>query len=433
MKSFLLFVSILLSTSSFSQFSIDGEIKNFSEQDILVRLFMGPQDKLINKVKSDKQGKFSVKIPENYSGLVRLTNSSGTSNIDILSNNEKIKFQADYSNNQFTNVTIQEGKTAEGFQQYEKFATFNDFKVNVFPMLKKQYNENDPFYKALIQEEQRIDAMSPITELPLLKYYVQVSDLASADVTEKNEAEIYRNKILNRLVSDNNYLEGTGFMPKLVLDYLRYSVMNANSQEEINSKIDSEIQILLDKTDLETPRGQNVLSSILLVLPQEQFESILSKYYDKATSLTCEITDDLKSKLTSHNSIVPGKQVPNIKFKNPVKGYQSLYDVKADKKIVIFWASWCPACQDEMPFVKEYYRNFKAAGGEIVSISLDFDEAAFKEATKDFEWVNYTELLHWDTPSTVDFGVQSTPTLFLLDKDNKLIKKGSHISDLVEL
>ena len=86
-----------------------------------------------------------------------------------------------------------------------------------------------------------------------------------------------------------------------------------------------------------------------------------------------------------------------------------------------------------MPFVKEYYRNFKENGGEIVSISLDFDDAAFKEATKDFEWVNYTELMHWDTQGIVEFGVTSTPTLFLLDKDNKLIKKASHISELVEL
>src|SRR5690606_31351492 len=117
-----------------------------------------------------------------------------------------------------------------------------------------------------------------------------------------------------------------------------------------------------------TPRGQNVLSSVFIVLPEEQFGSLLEKYYAKANSLTCEITDELKASLTAHNTIVPGNQVPDIQFKNPVNGYKSLYDVKADKKIIIFWASWCPACQDEMPFVKEYYRNFKDAGGEIISI-----------------------------------------------------------------
>ena len=85
-----------------------------------------------------------------------------------------------------------------------------------------------------------------------------------------------------------------------------------------------------------------------------------------------------------------------------------------------------------MPFVKEYYRNFKAEGGEILAISLDYDQASFDHATKDFEWINYTELMRWDTSGVKEFGITSTPTLFLLDKDNKLIKKASHISDLVQ-
>src|SRR5690606_36238119 len=157
--------------------------------------------------------------------------------------------------------------------------------------------------------------------------------------------------------------------------------------------IEKELDILLDKADLETPRGQNILSSVFLVLPSEQFSTLLEKYYAKANALTCEITDELKTNLSAHNNTVVGSVVPNILFKNPVKGYKSLYDVKADKKIIVFWASWCPACNDEMPFVKEYYRNFKEAGGEIVSISLDYDQNAYNEATKDFGWISYTDLL----------------------------------------
>lgn len=416
-----------------AQFKINGEIQNYNNQNLMVRIFNGPSDKLINKVTTDKSGKFNVKIPENYSGLVRLTNSSGIAYIDILSDNEDVSFTAGFENNTFSDLTFSEGKTAIAFQKYQSFEGFNDLKLNIFPMIKSLYSKDDKFYKAVVEEEERINKLNPVTDLPLLKYFVQTNDLAQAQVEGKPAAEIHKNKILNKLVTDNDYLEGSGLMSKLVLDYLRYSITGASSQDEINTTIEKEIDELLTKTDLETPRGQNVLSAIFLVLPQEQFASLLEKYYAKANALTCEITDELKASLTAHNTIVPGNQVPNITFKKPVKGYKSLYDVKADKKIVIFWASWCPACQDEMPFIKEYYRNFKQDGGEIVSISLDFDEAAFNEATKDFEWVNYTELLQWDTQGIVEFGVTSTPTLFLLDKDNKLIKKATHISELVEL
>jgi len=416
-----------------AQFKIKGEIHGYSNQDMMVRIFTGPSDKLINKIKTDGKGKFSVKIPQQYSGIIRLETSSGRASTDILSDNEDVGFTADYADNSFSNLVYSEGKTAIAFQKYQSYEGFSDLKLNVFPMIKSLYSKDDKFYQAVVEEEERITQLNPVTDLPLLKYYIQANDLANAQVEGKPAAEIHKAKILNKLVTDNSYLEGSGLMSKLVLDYLRYSIVGATSQEEINSTIEKEIDDLLIKTDLETPRGQNILSAIFLVLPQEQFATLLEKYYSKANALTCEITDELKASLTAHNTIVPGNQVPNIVFKKPVKGYKSLYDVKADKKIVIFWASWCPACQDEMPFVKEYYRNFKENGGEIVSISLDFDDAAFKEATKDFEWVNYTELMHWDTQGIVEFGVTSTPTLFLLDKDNKLIKKASHISELVEL
>jgi thiol-disulfide isomerase/thioredoxin len=433
MKCFFIAASLLVSSSLFSQFKIVGEFKNYSEQPVMVRLFKGSSDKLINKVTTDKNGKFQVNVPEKFSGMIRLTLPSNNAFLDILSDNENVNFKSELGKNGISNIVYSEGKTAQGFQSYQNFEGFNDLKSNIFPMIKQLYQPEDEFYKAVLKEEERIGKISPKMELPLLNYFVQINELANTNVEGKPAAQMHMHKILTRFVNDNHYLEGTGFMSKLVLDYLRYSIVGAQSQEEINQILEKEIDNLLVKTDLETSRGQNILSSIFLVLPAEQFSGLLSKYYSKASSLTCEITDELKTSLSAHNNVAPGKVVPNIVFQSPVKGFKSLHEVKGTKKLVVFWASWCPACNDEMPFIKEYYRNFKKEGGEIITISLDIDENSFKDATKDFEWINYTELLQWDTSGVAEFGVSATPTLFLLDKDNKLIKKASHISDLVDL
>lgn len=432
MKKFASLLFLIAGILSNAQFKVSGEIKGYPNQTVMVRIFKGSTDKLINKVETDSNGKFSVNIPENYSGIVRLTLPSRHIVLDMLSDNENISFTGTVDKASIDEVVINEGKTAIGFQKYQSYESFKDLKLNIFPMIKTLYKPDDEFYKAVVKEEERISKMSPVTDLPLLKYYIQVSELANAQVDGKLVADMYKNKILTRLTNDNNFLEGTGFMSKLVLDYLRYSIIGAQSQEEINTIVDREIEFLLEKTDLETSRGQNVLSSVFLVLPAEQFSSILDKYYSKANALTCTITDELKAALIAKNSIAVGKKVPNIIFDKPVNGKKSLYDIKADKKILVFWASWCPACNDEMPFIKEYYNNFKKEGGEILAISLDFDEEAFKSATKDFPWFNYTELNQWDTKAVLEYGVVSTPTLFLLDKDNNLVKKANHISELVE-
>ncbi len=433
MKNLIAVLVFIFTCNLNAQFKISGEIKNYQEKYVQVRIFDGPTDILINKVKTDKNGKFSVQIPRKFSGIVRIADASRHASLDILSDNENVDFVAKLENNAFVEIEFKQGKTAAEFQNYTSLQGLIDLKTNVFPVIKPLYGEKDEFYQAILKEEARISKLDASTDLPLLKYYVAISDLANTTFDNKTAASFHKEKILTHLVNDNTYLEGSGFMFKLVLDYLRASIVDATSQEQVNATIEKEIDELLVKTDLETPRGQKVLSTVFLTLPSEQFEPLLEKYYAKANALTCEITDELKSNLAAHNSTTVGSVVPNIIFNKPVKGAKSLYDVKADKKIIIFWASWCPACNEEMPFVKEYYRNFKLAGGEIISISLDFDESAYREATKDFEWFSYSDFLQWDSKPVLDYGISSTPTLLLVDKDNKLIKKASHISELVEL
>lgn len=432
MKKLFLFVFCLSSSFIFSQFKIDGKISNFSNENFIVKIFTGSDSKVINKIKTDDSGKFSVFIPENYSGIISFENNKSGAVFEVLSDNEEVVFDAEFSNNVFKNINFKKGESAKGYDQFKIYENYSNLKNQVFQQIKTYYNKDDDFYKAIEKEENRINTLKPDNNSPLIKYYAQVSDLATAQVESQTVAEIHMNKILNRLVNDNEYLEGSGLMPQLVMNYLRYSLFGKNSPDDVNATLEKEIDKLLDETDIETSRGQNVLTSVFLVLPKAQFGKVLEKYYDKASKLTCEITDDLKASLFAHSNTQEGTVIPNIVFAESVKGFKSLYEVKADKKIVVFWASWCPACRQEMAYLEAYYENFKNEGGEIVGISLDVDEDEFNEATKNYGWVNYTELSKWDTQGVKEFGVGSTPTFFLVDKDNKLIKKTNHLSELVD-
>ena len=116
---------VLISVMSVNaQFKISGEIQNFNEKSLLVRINQGPNNKIVNKITTDKNGKFTVNIPEKYHGMINLTDDSKQANIDILTDNEEVAFKAEYINQDFQNINYTKGKTAIAFNEYQSFLTF---------------------------------------------------------------------------------------------------------------------------------------------------------------------------------------------------------------------------------------------------------------------------------------------------------------------
>lgn len=427
MKKYLFLPLVIFGSSVFAQFTINGQFANYGDKPILIKLYDNGHPKTIQTVKADANGNFSAKIPVNYSGIVRIETPSGAS-LNVLSDNENIKFRTTFNESIQTNLEVLEGNAQKEYIHLQKLSPLNDLQTNVFPHIKKMYQSNDTFYKAIEAEESRIIALnkSQAISSSLVKYMQNLDGLMSE--IKSNVTPETANKILSHIESDDERLEHSGYLPEMVFAFIN-NQFTTHPNETPENNVQNATELLLEKGNIQTERGQNILSSIFNLVPEQNFPIFYSNYKSKVNSLTCKVTDDLKSKVNAKGELKMGDKVPNISFQLPIKGKKSLYDIKANQKIVVFWASWCPACVKEMPYVKEFYNEFKKNGGEIVAISLDYDQNEFEKATKDFGWYNYTDLLRWDSPIAEAFKVNSTPTLFLLDKENKIIQVASHITE----
>jgi thiol-disulfide isomerase/thioredoxin len=90
--------------------------------------------------------------------------------------------------------------------------------------------------------------------------------------------------------------------------------------------------------------------------------------------------------------------------------------------LVDFWATWCVPCVREVPRVKAVYEKLHGKGFEIVGISFDEKKGAlqsFVEKEK-ITWPQYFDGKGWGNQFGAQFGIESIPTMWLLDKKGLL-------------
>lgn len=413
-----------------AQFSIKGSLENYANQPILIKIYDQGSERLLSKVKTNEKGYFEYQVPMAYTGVINLDLTKGK--FKLVADNSDLAFSTDV---QKSNDKIRyPGGINKKIQEYYNYQDKMGLKDFTYPQILEMYNPEDTFYKALTQEMERLGQMEQVEIADEeIRYYLTVKDELYKYSKGKTNPEEIREASRKRMVNDGESLENFGLLKEVFINYISSSIGQATSRVEAAQKIEMAVDSLLEEVQADTPRGQTILSILIPMLDGYNFTKLAEKYTEQAQSLTCEISPELKQLLSSIDNVKVGNQVPNIVFDHKIKGAKSLYDIDAEKKMIVFWGSWCSHCQQEMPYIKEFYKNFKKEGGEIVAFALDLQEKDYITMVEDAGWINYSDLLKWESPIVKDFAVIATPTIILLDKDNKVVKVGDEISDFIVL
>jgi peroxiredoxin len=145
----------------------------------------------------------------------------------------------------------------------------------------------------------------------------------------------------------------------------------------------------------------------------------------------CTTSDnDLQKRLKGYEALKIGNLAPKIELTANDGSVKTLSDYTQEKVVVVFWAGWCPHCTEEMPKLQEWAKNTKNT--LVLAISLDEDYTAFQTAAAQFPNMLHTcDLQKWNGKITSDYYVVATPTLFLLDKERKIVGKYSSVATLI--
>ena len=100
-----------------------------------------------------------------------------------------------------------------------------------------------------------------------------------------------------------------------------------------------------------------------------------------------------------------------------------LSEIGAKKTILVFWASWCPHCEEIMPVINSFYDG--GINYEVIAISIDESEDELLKSLREtnFSWINIAEFEGWNGAIIEEYGIVATPSVFVLDENKKIIGK----------
>ncbi len=105
-----------------------------------------------------------------------------------------------------------------------------------------------------------------------------------------------------------------------------------------------------------------------------------------------------------------------------------LDDLTGKVVLIDFWATWCGPCREALPHIQNIAKKFSGQPLVILSISLDKDEAKWKEfvAKNQMSWAQYRDG-GFEGPLATRFGVRAIPATFTIDADGVL--QDQHVGD----
>jgi peroxiredoxin len=255
--------------------------------------------------------------------------------------------------------------------------------------------------------------------------------------TSPKEIQSSKNPYLNI-----NYSNSQIYSSGLIYDIIEkqfWSIQKSGLDEATRyTELVASVDIILDSVK----KNDKVYNDLTKYLFQyfEKYSLFAASEYIALKALSQKqvaLNSALVNKLESYRKMKVGNRAPNFEllgdvFKNSsaVKASIHLSDIKTKYKLVIFGGSWCIQCRAEMIQLLPRYNNWKAKGIEVVFVSLDTDKKEFENFTAPFPFYSACDYKKWDTQAAKDYYVSSSPTIFLLDSNNKIILRPPTVASL---
>ena len=164
------------------------------------------------------------------------------------------------------------------------------------------------------------------------------------------------------------------------------------------------------------------------------FVFMAENYYLTGKAFWVEDTqlDKIRERVNALKPCLLGVTANNMKLLKPDFHPIALHDIKKKYTLVYFWDPSCGHCQKVTPKLSEFYKAHKVDMDlEVLGVYIESDTTEWFKYIKEKEltWINAADLT-----GTAQFrkyyDIYSTPVLYVLDRNKKIIAKRIDVENL---
>src|SRR5690625_2336150 len=125
----------------------------------------------------------------------------------------------------------------------------------------------------------------------------------------------------------------------------------------------------------------------------------------------------------SETGLEKGDVAPDFELKTVDGETVQLSDLRGEKVLLNFWATWCPPCRAEMPDMQKYHEEYD--DGVILAVNLAETEQSIGQVEDFLEeyGITFQILLDESTEVSSIYDAFALPTSYLINKDGTIYMK----------
>jgi peroxiredoxin len=432
------FALSLLTLHTSGQNVIDGTISGLSMSRVYLLSIYGERARAIDSTMADQVGHFRIVLGNNrLPGMYRVKWSK-EGEVELIWNHEDVVFTTD-DRAPADSLRILKSLENRLLQVYSAIDGRNQTKLQLLMPIVDLYPETDEFYHRAVAEFEHIQKaqkhyLDSISARYPTSYAVRMARISqppfiSASMSKEERLTFLKQHYFDQVdFNDTSLLRSMVFVNKAV-SYLSLYSNNRLQQKQLEAEFIKAVTIMLGAASVNSDTYKFLLDYLVGGFDKYHFDDVITyiadNFQDPGSCEDQERKSALQKKLDNFKKLSIGKTAPELEVNDPSGKPVKLSSVTAEYTLVVFWASTCPHCVSMTPRLKELYDRQEKKLWEVYSVSIDTSKTAWTSflAEEKLTWINVSDLKSYYGKSAEDYNIYATPTMFLLDREKKILAK----------